>query len=252
MKILSWNCNGIRARIKQGFVETIKTLDPDVVCIQEVRAAPKQLPGLFMLGYNGFHSVHEKGGYAGATTWVRKDIGIVGGDNTFRLGDEKGRVAIVEFERFVLINSYSPNSGLQLEKLNARIDWEGRLHEFIKCQTKPVILCGDLNVAPEPRDAKCKIKAGCSPQEREAFHNILKLGMVDVWRENHPDEDGFTWFAYWDTLKTKGARLDHFVVDKILYPACGDVEIIKDPKLVIGSDHLPLVINLNLKERFDA
>lgn len=252
LKILSWNVNGLRARIKQGFVETIKALDPDVVCIQETRAAPKQLPGLFMLGYNGFFSVHEKGGYAGATTWVRKDIGIVGGDNTFKLGDEKGRVAIVEFERFVLINSYTPNSGLNLEKLAPRIEWESKLLEFIKKHPKPAILCGDLNVAPEPRDAKCKIKAGCSPQERASFKDILDLGHVDVWRENHQFEDDYTWFAYWDSMKTNGARLDHFVVHKILYPACGDVEIIKDPKLIAGSDHRPIMMEINIEGAFNA
>lgn len=247
MKILSWNVNGIRARITQGFNKAIEEMNPDIICIQEVRANEKQLPKDFLSNYNHFHSIHQRVGYAGSSVFVKKDLPV---PITFKMdydnGTEAGRVCILEFEKFILIASYSPNSGQNLEKLPRRIEWEDGLIEYMKSQIKPIILCGDLNVAPEKKDAGVWCLAGCSPEERTTFKEKMDLGMVDVFRYFNPTKIDYTWFSNRSKTKIKGLRLDEFLISEKLMEKVISFRHIHEANLVNGSDHIPIELNINL------
>lgn len=247
MKILSWNVNGIRARITQGFNKAIEEMNPDIICIQEVRANEKQLPKDFLSNYNHFHSIHQRAGYAGSSVFVKKDLPVpITFKTDYDNGTEVGRVCILEFENFILIASYSPNSGQSLEKLPRRIEWEDGLIEYMKSQIKPIILCGDLNVAPEKKDAGVWCLAGCSPEERATFREKLDLGMIDVFRHFNPTKTDYTWFSNRCKVKVKGLRLDEFVVSKTLTPMIKNIEHIHETNLVCGSDHIPISIEIDI------
>lgn len=247
MKILSWNVNGIRARITQGFNKAIEEMNPDIICLQEVRANEKQLPKDFLSNYNHFHSIHQRAGYAGSSVFVKKDLPVpITFKTDYDNGTEAGRVCILEFEKFILIASYSPNSGQNLEKLPRRIEWEDGLIEYMKSQIKPIILCGDLNVAPEKKDAGVWCLAGCSPEERATFKEKMDLGMIDVFRHFNPTKTDYTWFSNRCKVKVKGLRLDEFVVNKTLTPMIKNIEHIHETNLVCGSDHIPISIEIDI------
>ena len=247
MKILSWNVNGLRARITQGFNKAIEEMNPDIICIQEVRASEKQLPKDFLSEYNHYHSIHQKAGYAGSSIFVKKELPIpISVKTDYDNGSETGRVCILEFENFILIASYSPNSGQNLEKLPRRIEWEDGLIEYMKSQIKPIVLCGDLNVAPEKKDAGVWCLAGCSPEERATFKEKMGLGMIDVFRHFNPTKTDYTWFSNRCKVKVKGLRLDEFVVSKTLTPMIKNIEHIHETNLVCGSDHIPISIEIDI------
>lgn len=245
MKIISWNVNGIRARIKQGFEEAINKLNPDIVCIQEFRAKEVQLPKDFLKQYNGFHSIHEKAGYAGSSIYVKKDFKQpLNQWDDYINGTETGRVCILEFEKFYLISSYSPNSGGYLEKLTRRIEWENGLTAYLKNLDKPIILCGDLNCAPARIDAGIWCMAGCSPEERKAFRDKEDLGLVDVFRALNPNKVEYTWFSNRNKERDKGLRLDEFLISKGLLPKVKHFVHLQSPELVCGSDHVPVYLKI--------
>lgn len=247
MKILSWNVNGLRARITQGFNKAIEEMNPDIICIQEVRASEKQLPKDFLSGYNHYHSIHQKAGYAGSSIFVKKEAPApINFWCDYDDGIENGRVCILEFENYLLISSYSPNSGGELEKLPRRIEWENGLTKYMKNQIKPIILCGDLNVAPEKKDAGIYCLPGCSPEEREAFKEKLDLGMVDVFRYFNPNKIDYTWFSNRSKVKVKGLRLDEFLISEKLMEKVTSFRHIHEANLVNGSDHIPIELNINL------
>lgn len=247
MKIVSQNVNGLRARITQGFNKAIEEMNPDIICLQEVRANEKQLPKDFLSGYNHYHSIHQKAGYAGSSIFVKKELPApISVKTDYDNGIEVGRVCILEFENFVLIASYSPNSGQSLEKLPRRVEWENGLIEYMKNQTKSIILCGDLNVAPEKKDAGVWCLAGCSPEEREAFKKKLDLGMVDVFRYFNPTKIDYTWFSNRSKTKIKGLRLDEFLISEKLMEKVISFRHIHEANLVNGSDHIPIELNINL------
>lgn len=247
MKILSWNVNGLRARINQGFNKAIEEMNPDIICLQEVRANEKQLPKDFLSTYNHYHSIHQKAGYAGSSIFVKKELPVpVNYKPDYDNGTESGRVCILEFEDFILISSYSPNSGGELEKLPRRIEWENGLTKYMKNQVKPIILCGDLNVAPEKKDAGIYCLPGCSPEEREAFKEKLDLGMVDVFRYFNPTKIDYTWFSNRSKTKIKGLRLDEFLISEKLMEKVISFRHIHEANLVNGSDHIPIELNINL------
>lgn len=249
MRIFSQNVNGVRARIKGGLEDAIKAINPDIICLQEFRARPDQVPKSFLSGYNGYYSIHDKPGYAGAATFVR-----VGLDQPFLAvddfpdGSERGRVSILDFKEFKLINSYSPNSGQRLEKLERRVEWQEQLCRYIKSQMKPVILCGDLNVAPLKMDSNTQSKAGTSFAERKAFQDILDLGYADVFRELNPDLVQYTWFSnqYNSREQNKGMRLDQFVIAQELMPKVEKMYHEYNDKLIAGSDHVPIILDINI------
>lgn len=249
MKVLSWNVNGIRARVTQGFNKAIEEMDPDIICLQEVRANEKQLPKDFLSKYNHFHSIHSKAGYAGSSIFVKKE-GLAPSkfDIDYNDGTETGRLSILEFSNFILINSYSPNSGSYLEKLEKRVDWEKDLLKFLKTKEKPIILCGDLNVAPKKIDAGISCLAGCSLEEREAFQKIIDFGLVDVFRHFYPSKVDYTWFSNRSKTKIKGLRLDHFLVSKSILDKVESIKHIHETELVCGSDHIPILLKINFEE----
>lgn len=251
LRIISWNVNGVRARIKGGLEEMVAETKPDILCLQEFRARPEQLPKGFLPGYTGYYSIHNKPGYAGSATFVRNDIcqPFLAVDD-FPDGDEPGRVSILDFKDFKLINSYSPNSGQRLEKLEHRLAWQEKLHRYIAGQFKPVILCGDLNVAPLKCDNNTQSKAGTSFGERKAFQDILDLGMTDVYRHLNPDKTEFTWFSnqYDSRAKNRGMRIDEFVISDSIVPNVTTMFHINDEKLICGSDHNPILMEIDFKE----
>lgn len=247
MKILSQNVNGIRARIKQGFENTINELKPDIICIQEFRARENQLPKDFLIEYNPYHSIHNCAGYAGSSVYVNIDCAQpINFFDDYIDGNETGRVCILEFEKFYLISSYSPNSGGKLEKLDRRIEWENGLTKYIDSLKKPLILCGDLNVAPERMDAGIWCLAGCSSEERMAFKNKKDLGLVDVFRWLNPNKIEYTWFSNRDKEKKNGLRLDEFLISNNLKEKVKSFKHVYDVNLVCGSDHVPILMEIDI------
>lgn len=247
MKILSQNVNGIRARIKQGFENTINELKPDIICIQEFRARENQLPKDFLIEYNPYHSIHNRAGYAGSSVYVNIDYAQpINFFDDYIDGNETGRVCILEFEKFYLISSYSPNSGGKLEKLDRRIEWENGLTKYIDSLKKPLILCGDLNVAPERMDAGIWCLAGCSPEERMAFKDKKDLGLVDVFRWLNPNKIEYTWFSNRDKEKKNGLRLDEFLISNSLKEKVKSFKHVYDVNLVCGSDHVPILMEIDI------
>ena len=247
MKIVSQNVNGLRARITQGFNKAIEEMNPDIICIQEVRANEKQLPKDFLSGYNHYHSIHQKAGYAGSSIFVKKELPApISVKTDYDNGSETGRVCILEFGNFILIGSYSPNSGQNLEKLPRRVEWETGLIKCMKSQIKPIILCGDLNVAPEKKDAGVWCLAGCSPEERKAFKEKLDLGMVDVFRYLNPTKIDYTWFSNRSKVKVKGLRLDEFLISNSLKEKIKSFKHVYDVDLVCGSDHVPILMEIDI------
>lgn len=248
MRIISWNVNGLRARLKAGFEDSIRKMNPDILCIQETRAKPTQLPVDLIPGYLAQYSIHDKAGYAGATIFSRIAPPLKFSDD-FDNGHEKGRVGIAEYKDFILINAYVPNAGQNLEKIEHRLGWHGNLFEFIAAQSKPIIYCGDLNCAPQPMDSGCKyVKCGVSPQERGAFAQVLKYGMTDVFRKLHPTDVEYTWFN--NRIKprnlTQGMRIDSFIVTDELLPRVNSIKHIYDDDLICGSDHVPVLLDINI------
>lgn len=247
MRIVSWNVNGLRARLKQDFDKAIEVLKPDILCIQETRAKPDQLPVNLLMDYHHYFSIHNKPGYAGATTFTKEEPFLAVDD--FPENDEPGRVSILDFKDFKLINAYVPNAGQQLERLDHRIEWQEKLENYIKSQMKPVIYCGDLNCAYKQIDVGApSVKSGVSLKERGAFQKILKIGMVDAYRELYPDTIQYTWFSNFTKHEEvkNGMRIDAFIISKELMPLVRDVTHIYNEELVCNSDHVPIVLDIDL------
>lgn len=247
MKILSQNVNGLRARIQYGFENTIKELNPDMICLQEVRAKENQLPKNFLSNYNHYHSIHARAGYAGSSIFIKKELKQpINIFNDYNEGNESGRLCILEFDNYYLISSYSPNSGQNLEKLDRRIEWENGLTKYLSQLTKPIILCGDLNCAPENKDAGIYCLAGCSPEERKAFKDKENLGLVDVFRKLNSLSIDYTWYSNRRKVKDKGLRLDEFLISEILVEKVISFKHIHEEELVCSSDHIPILMEICL------
>lgn len=256
MKILSFNVNGIRAREKAGFVDAMKKIKPDILCLQEVRAHPEQMQAntrdYFEKDYGNWHqSEHSKAGYAGVLTAYKMDLtGIpVFSETAFNRGDETGREYILEFKNFVLINTYVPNSGRNLEKLEHRLKWERDLCDFVSFLKKPVIICGDMNVAPSKIDCNVFSKAGTSKEERGAFVELCgKNALVDVYRHFYPFKQEFTWYSnqYDSRTANKGMRIDHFLCSRELIPKIRTMGILQDAAAACGSDHCPIFLDIDI------
>ena len=250
MKIISWNVNGIRAAIKKGFLDFVKNENPDILCLQETKAHPEQVDmNMSAYPYHYWNSA-EKKGYSGTAIFsktkpisVKNDIGIAEHDN-------EGRVITAEYDNFYLVTCYTPNSKRGLLRLDYRGKWDDDFRKYLKEleKTKPVILCGDLNVAHNEIDLKNPESnrnktAGFTDQEREKLTTLLDSGFIDTYRKLYPDKIEYSWWSYMFSARQKniGWRIDYFIVSNILMNSVKDASILTE---VHGSDHCPVVLEL--------
>ncbi|WP_368653917.1 exodeoxyribonuclease III [Ornithinibacillus sp. 4-3] len=250
MKIISWNVNGIRACVRKGFLDYFKEVDADIFCLQETKVQEGQIK-LPLEGYYQYWNYALKKGYAGTAVFTkRKPLAV-----TYGLGDknteDEGRIINLEFEDFYLVNVYTPNAQRTLARLPFRLAWEDEL--FIHLQQlnekKPVIYCGDLNVAHQEIDIRNyktnKGNSGFTIEEREKMSRLLDHGFVDTLRYFYPETDGlYTWWSYMSKVRERniGWRIDYFIISEQLTPMLKDSLI---HAKVLGSDHCPIVLELN-------
>lgn len=248
VKLVSWNVNGLRAVAGKGFAQIFDELDADCVCLQETKLQEGQID-LEFLGYTSYWNYADKPGYSGTVIYTRKPVLSV----SYGLGvdehDHEGRVVTLEFEDFYLVNVYVPNSQDGLRRLDYRMNWEDAFRGFVKSleSKKPVVVCGDMNVAHEEIDLKNPstnhFNAGFSDEERSKFTELLGSGFIDTWRFQHPDEVKYSWWSYRGGARFRNAgwRIDYFLVSECLREHIFSTEILND---IAGSDHCPVVLCL--------
>ncbi len=253
MKLISWNVNGLRAVWNKGFENIFKELAADIFCIQETKMQEGQLDISFE-GYEQIFNSAEKKGYSGTAIFTRvapismsKGIGI-----GIDIYDTEGRVITLEFEKFYLVNCYTPNAQRELTRLEYRMNWEDAFRKYLKDldSKKPVILCGDLNVAHNEIDLKNpktnRGNAGFTDEEREKFTKLLESGFVDSFRYLYPDKtDSYSWWSYMGRAREKniGWRIDYFVVSNKLKDKIQEAKIHSN---IAGSDHCPVELDIAL------
>ena len=245
MKLISWNVNGIRACVNKGFNEFFEKADADIFCIQETKCQPEQIE-LNFKGYTSYWNSAERKGYSGTAIFTKKEPIHV----TYGIGieehDKEGRVITVEFEDFYMVDIYTPNAKRGLERLSYRQIWEDEIRKYLLelNQTKPVIMCGDLNVAHEEIDLKNpksnKGNAGFTDEEREKMTELLQAGFIDSFRYLYPNKtDAYSWWSYMGRAREKnvGWRIDYFIVSQDIKEKIKDAMIYPE---VMGSDHCPI------------
>ena len=248
MKLISWNVNGLRACEGKGFSETFKQLDADFFCLQETKMQVGQLDLAFD-GYESYWNYAEKKGYSGTAIFTRhKPLHV-----TYGIGidehDHEGRVITLEMERFFLVTVYTPNSQDELRRLDYRMQWEDDFRQYLLSldQKKPVIVCGDMNVAHEEIDLKNpksnRRNAGFTDEEREKFTTLLNSGFTDTFRWLYPEQVTYSWWSYRFQARQKNAgwRIDYFVVSDRLRDSIDDAKIHTD---ILGSDHCPVELTI--------
>jgi len=248
MKLISWNVNGIRAVMKKGFVEFVRRSKPEVLCVQETKANQEQVD-LELPGYHHYWNAAERKGYAGTAVFTKIEPLSVRNDMGIDEHDHEGRVLTLEFPDFHLVNVYTPNAKRDLSRLDYRVQWDKDFLAYLKKleKKKPVIFCGDLNVAHQEIDlANPKANVGnhgFTPQEREGFGNFIKAGFVDTFREFHQEGGHYTWWAVFGNARQRnvGWRIDYFVISSSLRPRLQKAFILSE---VMGSDHCPVGIVL--------
>ena len=252
MKFISWNVNGIRAVIKKGFYDFVENYNPDILCLQEIKANKEQVDlKLDSYPYQYWNSA-EKKGYSGTSIFSKiKPINEMYGIG-IEEHDQEGRVITLEFEDYYLVTVYTPNSKRELLRLEYRQRWDSDFLKFVKSleSKKPVIFCGDLNVAHKEIDLKNPKtnhrNPGFTHEERSSFDNIVNAGFIDTFREFNNDGGHYTWWSYMFQARQKdiGWRIDYFCISESLKSYLKDAYILKD---VLGSDHAPVVLEINDK-----
>ena len=248
MKLISWNVNGLRACEGKGFRDVFKTLDADFFCLQETKMQAGQLDMQFD-GYRSFWNYADKKGYSGTAVFTRHQPLNVSYGIGIDEHDHEGRVITLEMEDFFLVTCYTPNSQDGLKRLDYRMMWEHDFREYLKGldAKKPVILCGDLNVAHEEIDIKNpktnRHNAGFTDEEREQFSILLENGFTDSFRFKYPDEVKYSWWSYRFQARQKNAgwRIDYFVISDRLRDCLADAAIHTE---IYGSDHCPVELVL--------
>ena len=251
MKCISWNVNGIRACLQKGFLDYFKEMDADIFCLQETKCQSGQVE-LDLPGYHQYWNYAEKKGYSGTAIFTKKEPLRV----TYGMGiaehDTEGRVITLEFENFFMITVYTPNAQSELARIDYRMAWEDAFKAYLKTleRSKPVIVCGDLNVAHQEIDLKNpktnKGNAGFSDEERGKFTELIHSGFIDTFRYFYPDLEGaYSWWSYRFKAREKNAgwRIDYFLVSECLKENLLDSQIHKD---ILGSDHCPVMLEINL------
>ncbi len=250
MKLLSWNVNGIRAAIKKGFFESMGEIDADIICLQETKAMKEQVEDDFP-GYLEYWNSAERKGYSGTLTLTKKEPISVRREMGNPIFDREGRCLTLEFEKFFLVNIYTPNSKRELERLDERMVWEDEFREYVKelKKEKPVVICGDLNVAHTEIDlANPKTNrrnAGFTDEEREKMTTLLGSGFVDTFRYLYPERlHAYSWWSYFGKARAKnvGWRIDYFITSEDIKENIKEAEILPD---ILGSDHCPVTLDLN-------
>ena len=251
MKLISWNVNGLRACLGKGFMDYFTAQSADFFCLQETKMQPgqAQIPAEGCLEY--WNSA-EKKGYSGTAILARREPLSVAYGMGSELHDHEGRLITLEYENFYLVTVYTPNSQRELTRLMYRMCWEEDFRLYLKRldERKPVIVCGDMNVAHKEIDLKNpktnQNNAGFTPQEREAMTRLLSSGFVDTFRLLHPDETGaYSWWSYMFNARAKNAgwRIDYFLVSERIASRVTAARIDAD---VMGSDHCPVVLEIDL------
>ncbi|MER2226596.1 MAG: exodeoxyribonuclease III [Carnobacterium sp.] len=251
MKFISWNVNGLRAIVKKGFMEIFNELDADFFCLQETKLQEGQID-LELPGYYDYWNYAEKKGYSGTAIFTKhKPLAVAYGIGKPE-HDQEGRVITLSYPDYYVVTCYTPNSKSELKRLEYRMQWEEDFQLYLKTldSEKPVILCGDLNVAHENIDLKNwktnQLSAGFSKEERMKFSALLDAGFIDTFRYFYPDLEGaYTWWNYrFNARKTNaGWRIDYFCVSNRLQDQLQEARILDD---IVGSDHCP--VELILKE----
>ncbi len=253
MKLISWNVNGIRAALKNGLLDFIKESRADIFCFQEIKAMPEQVEADWPEGYHQYWHPAEKKGYSGTAVFTRiKPVKVTHGINTGP-GDAEGRVMTLEFEGFFLVNVYTVNAKRGLLRLDYRQkEWDPAFLKHVQKlrENKPVIFCGDLNVAHKEIDLANpntnRRNAGFTDEEREGFDKYIQAGFIDTFRELEIGGGHYTWWSYWASARERnvGWRIDYFCITPDLRPRLKEAFILPD---VMGSDHCPTGIILSDK-----
>lgn len=249
MKIVSWNVAGYRSACNKGFKESIENINPDIICLQEVKCLESEIPYI-PEGYEMYLNKAERKGYSGTLVFTRIKPLNVTYDMGIDIHNHEGRLITLEFSDFFLVTAYVPNSKKELERLDYRMIWEDDMLAYLKNleKTKPVILCGDLNVAHQEIDIKNaksnNRSAGFTIEERNKFTHLLESGFIDTFRYFHPDEVKYSWWSYLFHAREKNAgwRLDYFVVSSSFITKVKDSYILNE---IMGSDHCPIMLDLN-------
>lgn len=251
MKLITWNVNGLRAVLKKGFAEFFKDAKADIFCIQETKMSQEQADIEFE-GYDQYWNSAEKKGYSGTLVFTRIKPISVSYDIGIEKHDNEGRVITLEFDEFFLVNVYAPNSQRDLERIDYRMEWEDDFRAYLLKldKSKPVILCGDLNVAHKEIDLKnpkySRKNPGFSDQEREKMSTLLDSGFVDTFRYLYPDATGaYTWWSYMFNARKNNAgwRIDYFIVSESIINNVDDAIIHSN---VYGSDHCPVELQIKI------
>lgn len=249
MKLISWNVNGIRACIGKGFEESFAALDADIFCLQETKCQQGQVE-LELPGYHQYWNYAKKKGYSGTAIFTKQEPISVSYGLGIEEHDQEGRVITLEFEDFYFITVYTPNSQSELARLDYRMKWEEDFLTYLKKleETKPVIFCGDLNVAHTEIDLKNpktnRKNAGFTDEERQKFTELLNAGFVDTFRYFYPEQTGiYSWWSYRFSARAKNAgwRIDYFCVSESLKDRLEDAKILTD---IMGSDHCPVELDI--------
>lgn len=249
MKLVSWNVNGLRACVTKGFLDYFKEVDADVFCIQESKLQEGQIE-LELEGYEQYWNYAEKKGYSGTAIFTKKNPISVKYGIGIEKHDTEGRVITLEFEDFYMITVYTPNAQNELKRLDYRMEWEEDFRNYLVKldQDKPVIVCGDMNVAHQEIDLKNpktnRKNAGFTDEERGEFAKLLEAGFIDTFRYFYPEEEGrYSWWSYRFKAREKNAgwRIDYFCVSERLKSRLKGADIHKD---ILGSDHCPVVLEL--------
>ncbi|WP_372638325.1 exodeoxyribonuclease III [Cohnella sp.] len=249
MKLVSWNVNGLRACVNKGFLDYFREVDADIVCLQETKLSEGQLSLAIGEEYEQYWNYAEKKGYSGTAVLTRiKPLSVRYGIEED--SEPEGRIITLEFEEFFLVTVYTPNAKRDLSRLDYRLDWEDRFRDYLSelDKRKPVIACGDLNVAHQEIDIKNaksnRGNSGFTDEEREKMTRLLNAGFVDTFRHLHPERtDVYSWWSNMPGVRERnvGWRIDYFIASARLAPSIKDASIHCD---ILGSDHCPIALDI--------